>query len=87
MGVLQFNFFVNKITQDEEKKRAIFKLDIADCVNVAYVGSQGGRSGYNYKCWREKLMRVLDPDFYKRKAKEFWNKLRKRSFNFRQKKR
>lgn len=80
MDIRQFNYFKNKIVEDEKKKRIMFKLDLSECINFAYIGSQydsSGKNKYAYKNWREQLCRLLDPEFYTRQGKMFWDNLAK----------
>lgn len=83
MGQSQFDFFYKEIVKEEYEKQIILRLDISECINIAYTGSVGGaEAGLKYKEYRESLIKKIDPDFLQRKANVFWDNMGKRSRKF-----
>jgi hypothetical protein len=72
MEVTQRRYIYDREIDLIEKKRIVNQLDIVECINVAYVGSQSvpkGKTNTNAKQlskWRRKKYRELNPKLYKR---------------------
>lgn len=81
MDIVQYRSFLHKIKEEELKKQALFKLQIAECINYAYVGSQPPQKnkineGANaFRRWREKQMSYIFPD---RKIESVWDRIKRR---------
>lgn len=82
MGISQFEFFHDEIQEEEKINRIMFKLEMAEAFNAAYIGAQHddrGQNYYNYKAWREENLKQIYPDLLKDRAKKFWNSLATKS--------
>jgi hypothetical protein len=81
MGVRQKITWTEKFLEKKERERNIFKLDIAECINYAYTGSQPPlKKGQRhpgvkaYKRWRTNLFNLIYP---KVKKQTIWDRLEK----------
>lgn len=65
MEISQRISIYNREIDLREKKRILYKLDIAESFNFAYLGSQPDKRKENirqYKKWRNDYYRQLNPD-------------------------
>lgn len=64
----------------KEKNRTINKLDLAECINYAYVGSQPKEKGkanhgmMAFKRWRRQLINKIFPD----NRESYWDMMKRR---------
>ena len=85
MDLGQFNHVLNYSLDLKKKERLLHKLDIADAIHHAYIGSQPTQKnkinkGFNeYRRWMRKIYRELFP---KRKNVLVWDKLPKKKGKF-----
>lgn len=69
MDIRQLRAWREKYLEKKNRERIFYKLDLAECINFAYVGSQPAlkrgsvSAGYRtYKQWRNQLIRTIQPD-------------------------
>jgi hypothetical protein len=68
MDIRQISAWRIKYLKKKHRERLIFKLDLAECINFAYTGSQPAPAGkFNkgykgFKDWRNRYIRELEPD-------------------------
>lgn len=78
MDIRQINYILDYEMDLKMKRTLIQKLDIAEAINYAYIGSQPkpknkAHKGYRlYKQWRRKLIRHLFP---KKRQRTLWDNL------------
>jgi hypothetical protein len=59
----------------KEKQHIIDKLDLAEVINLAYIGSQQGDGNFSvYKNWRQSYIDKLNPNVEKNK-RTIWDRL------------
>ena len=77
----QINYIANREKEIKEKTRILNLLDLTECINFAYTGSQASEKGKtnkganSYKQWRMKKIRMLYPK--DKKPITIWDKFKK----------
>lgn len=80
MDIWQRRAIYNREIDLREKKRIIHQLDIAEAINVAYIGSQPGQKGKtnkgakDYQRWRRKKYHELMPN---REVVTIWDNIKR----------
>ena len=78
----QRNHVLNYIAEKERVRRIVTKLEIAEAINFAYIGSQpkpknkANKGGSQYASWRRKMIRLAYPDSEPKIT--IWEKLKTR---------
>jgi hypothetical protein len=76
MDETQKTYFYNKQIESDRVDKILFKLDIAEAFNFAYVGSQPDKthgSSNSYNEWRTKNVNDLYPESERPKQISFWD--------------
>jgi hypothetical protein len=80
MDIRQLAYIYDREIELIEKKRILKQLDIAECINMAYIGSQAvqkGKTNTNikmYSRWRRKKVDSLYPET---KRSTIWDGIKK----------
>lgn len=77
MDESQMVYFYNKQIEADKTDKIMFKLNLAEAFNFAYIGGQYDKSGKcieAYRGWRERKVNELLPDDKKIKPSSFWDK-------------
>jgi hypothetical protein len=81
-------FYVNEYIEDKKNKlelkqkeddyrRKLFKLDLAECIFMSYIGVRSKKGAENLTQWRRDLIKEIYPDFEKEEAKKTWDNFKK----------
>lgn len=81
MSIAQQQYIIEREVDLKKKRGLLYKLDIAEAINFAYIGSQPAqkhkvnRGLQSYQRWRRKIYREIDPELFK--PVFLWDKLKK----------
>lgn len=71
MSYRQANYIYKREIKLREQKRVLWQLDLAEAINIAYIGSQPAQKGKtnknskNYSKWRRKKYNQIFPEINK----------------------
>lgn len=81
MDIQQKNHALNYIAEEKRVERIVRKLEVAEAVNFAYIGSQpkpknkANKGAKSYAIWRRKMIRLAYPDT--KPQKTVWDNLKR----------
>jgi hypothetical protein len=74
MSMDQIGYILSYEKEKQERQAIVNKLDLAEVINISYVGSQHGNENINYyRNWRRKLNEVLNPELKKIPKRTLWD--------------
>jgi hypothetical protein len=80
MDISQMKYILEREKELKRKKQIVQQLDIAEAINLAYIGSQAAEKGKTnvnaktYAKWRRKKYRELNPEI---KENTIWGNMKK----------
>ena len=86
MDIRQKISWIELYRERKKVEKVIFKLDLAEVINVSYIGSQGKQKGQSNPSnalnqWRRKLIRSITPE--SKRLPTLWDKIAKKRKSYR----